>query len=82
MGNVTLAKYIEASPVPAAIQVVHHPKYAVGQSDRAKYTQAGRRRQLLPDRMLLNSYLPPCGPAPPMEEISVPGREGAQVIID
>ena len=32
--------------------------------------------------MLVNSYLPPCGPAPPMEEVTVPGLEGAQEIID
>ena len=80
--NVTLAKSREASPVPAAIQVVHHPEQAASQSDRAKYTRAGLKRSLLPDRMLVNSYLPSCGPAPPMEEVSVPGPEGAQEIID
>ena len=32
--------------------------------------------------MLLNSYLPPRSPAPPMEEVSVGGLEGAQEIID
>ena len=78
--NVTLAKSREASRVPAAIQVVHPPKQAVGQPDR--YTQTGRRRPMLPDRMLLNSYLPPRGPTPPMEEVSVLESEGAQEIID
>ena len=80
--NITLAESREASPIPAAIQVVHLPEQATSQSDRAKYTRAGPRRPLLPDRMLLNSYLPPRGPAPPMEEVSVPGLKGAQEIID
>ena len=51
------------------------------QADRAKYTRAGRSRPLLLDRMLLNSYLPRHSPAPPMENVSVPGPEGAQEII-
>ena len=80
--NVTLAESREASPVPTTIQVVHPPEQASGQSDRAKYTRVGRRRSLLPDHMLLNSYLPPCGPTPPLEEVLVPGQEGAQEIID
>ena len=80
--NVTLVESREASPIPASIQVVHPPEQAVGQPDRAKYTRIKRRRLLLPDRMLLNSYLPPYGPALPMEEVSVPGPEGAQEIID
>ena len=80
--NVTLVESREASPVPAAIQVIHPPEQAVSQSDRAKYTRAGCRRPLLPDRMLVNSYLPPRGSAAPMEEVSVPGPEGDQEIID
>ena len=32
--------------------------------------------------MLVNSYLPPRGPAPPMEEEIVPGPKGAQEIVD
>ena len=80
--NVTLVKSREASPVLAAIQVVHPPEQAFGQPDRAKYTQTGRRRPMLPDRMLLNSYLPPRGPTPPMEKVSVLDLEGAQEIID
>ena len=59
LGNVTLAKSREASPVPTALQVVHPPEQATGQSDRAKYTQTDRRKPLLPDHMLVNSHLPP-----------------------
>ena len=72
----------EASSIPATIQVVHPLEQAISHPDKAKYTRTERRRPLLPDHMLLNSYLPPRGPAPSMEEVSVPGLEGAQEIID
>ena len=80
--EVALAESREAFLALVVIQVVHPPKKDVGHSDKTKYTQAGRRRLLLPDWMLLNSYLPHCGPAPPREEVSVLGLEGAQKIID
>ena len=48
----------------------------------AKSSQVGCSRPLLPDWLLLNSYITPQGQAPPMEEVSVPGLEGAQEIID
>ena len=81
-GNVTLAESREASPVPAALQVVHSPEQATSQLDKAKYTWIDRKKPLLPNHMLVNSYLPPRGPAPPMEEVTVPGLEGAQEIVD
>ena len=62
--------------------MVHPLEQAVSHSDKAKFTQAGRRRPLLPDQMLLNSYFPSCVQAPSMEEVSVPESEGAQEIID
>ena len=62
--------------------MVHPPEQATGQLDRAQYTETSRRKPLLSDRMLVNSYLPPHSPAPPMEEVTVPGPEGAQEIID
>ena len=37
---------------------------------------------MFPDRLLLNSYIPPQGQAPPIEEVSVPRLEGAQEIIN
>ena len=82
MGNITLEESREASPVPAALQVVHLPEQATSQLDRAKYTQTSHRKPLLPNRMLVNSYLPPSGPAPPMEEVTAPQSEGAQEIVD
>ena len=80
--NVALEEFREAFPAPATIQVVHPPEQAAGHSDKAKFTRAGRRMPLLPDRMFLNSYLPPRGLTPPMEEVSVPGPKCAQEIID
>ena len=46
---------------------------------KAMSSRAGRSRLLLPERMLLYSYIPP--QAPPMEEVSTPWPEGAQEII-
>ena len=82
MGNVTLEKSKEVSSVPTALQVVHPLEQATSQLDRAKYTRTGHRKPLLLDRMLVNSHLPSRGPAPPMEEVTVPGSEGAQEIVD
>ena len=82
LGNVTFAKSREASPVPTTLHVVHFPKQATCQLDRAKYTRTGYKKPLLLDRMLVNSYLPPRGLTPPMEEATVPGPKGAQEIID
>ena len=72
----------EVSPTYAEVQEDILSEQIVGRSDKAKSTQAGRSRQLLPDRLLLNSYIPPQGQAPPMEEVSVHGSEGTQEIIN
>ena len=48
---------------------------------QAMLSQAERSRLLLPDRLLLYSYIPPHDQAPPMEEVSAPRPEGAQEII-
>ena len=50
--------------------------------DKAISTSAGRSKPLLPDRLLLNSYITPQGQGPPMAEVSAPGPEGAQEIIN
>ena len=49
--------------------------------DKAMSSRSGRSRPLLPDQLLLYSYIPPQGPAPPVEEVSAPRPEGAQEII-
>ena len=81
-GDVSMEEPREASPVPATLQVVHPPEEATGWLDRAKYTRTGYRKPLVPDHMLVNSYLPLRGLAPPMEEVTVPRPEGAQEIVN
>ena len=46
------------------------------------HTRMERSRPRLLDRPLLNSYHPPRGSAPPIEEVSAPGPEGAEEIIN
>ena len=72
----------EVSPTNAEVQEDIPSEQIAGRSDKAKSTRVGRSRSLLPDRLLLNSYIPPQGQAPPMEEVSVPGLEGSQEIIN
>ena len=71
----------EVSPTHVEVQEDIPSKQIGGRSDKANSTRAGRSR-LLPNRLLLNSYIPPQGQAPPMEEVSVLGQEGAQEIIN
>ena len=75
--NATLVELGEASPTLATIQVIHPPKQASGRPERPRYTRVERSRPLLPDRLLLNLYLPPRGPTLPMEEVLAPEPEGA-----
>ena len=49
---------------------------------KAMSSRFERSRSLLSDRLLLYSYIPPQGPAPPMEEASAPRPESAQEIIN
>ena len=72
----------EVSPTHAEVQEDIPSKQIAGRLDKVKSTRAGHSRSLLPDRVLLNSYIPPQGQVPPMEEVSVPGPEGAQEIIN
>ena len=50
--------------------------------DKATSSRSGSSRSLLPDWLLLNSYIPPQGLAPLMEEVSAPGSEGVHEIIN
>ena len=80
--NATLIESGEASLPPTAIQVIHHPEQDFGRPERPLHTRTEHSRPRLPDRLLLNSYHPPQGPTPPMEEVSALGPEGAQEPID
>ena len=48
----------EVSPTPMEVREDIPLVQVVGRSDRVKFTLAGRSRSLLPDRLLLNSYIP------------------------
>ena len=67
----------EVSSTNAEVQEDIPSGQIVGRSDKAKSTRAGCNKLLLPDWLLLNSYIPPQGQSPPMEEVLVPGPEGA-----
>ena len=50
-------------------------------SSRSEFTHTRLKRSLLLDQILMNSYLPVCGPVPPKEEVSVPRLEDVKHII-
>ena len=79
--DVALGEPREVTPIPPALQVIHPPSRAESQSDMPKHARTGRTRSLHPDRILLNSYLPPGNPAPIMDEVAVPGLEYIKHII-
>ena len=79
--GVALGELREVTPIPPTLQVIHPPNRAESRSDMAKHAQARRKKPLLPDRILLNSYLPPRGPALAIEEVIVPGLEDIKHII-
>ena len=79
--DVTLGEPREVTPIPPVLQVIHPPDRAESQLDMPKLARTGRKRLFLPDRILLNSYLPPRGSYPAMEEAAVPGPEDIKHII-
>ena len=79
--DVALGEPRGLSPIPPALQAIHPPDQVESRPDMPRLTRTERKRPLLPDWMLLNSYLPPRGPAPAMEEVVVPGLEDVKHII-
>ena len=79
--DVALGEPREVTLIPPALQVIHPPDRAESRPDMPKLVRTGRKRSLLIDQILLNSYLPPHGPAPEMEEVAVPGPEDIKHII-
>ena len=51
----------EIPPTHAEVQDDISSKQIAGRSDKAKSARTGRNRSLLPDRLLLNFYIPPQG---------------------
>ena len=79
--DVALGDSREDTPISPTLQVIHPPDQSESHPDTAKLARAGRKRPLPPNQILLNSYLPPHGPAPVMEEVTVPGPEDIKSII-
>ena len=71
----------EEAPIPPALQVVHPSERPKSRSGTARLALTRRKRSLPPDRILLNSYLPPRGPAPVMEEVAAPGLNDIKSIL-
>ena len=55
--------------------------HTTSRPNKATSSRSRRCKSLLPDRLLLNSYISPQGQAPPMEEVTTPRLEGAHEII-
>ena len=71
----------QEAPIPPALQVVHPPEQPESRPGAAKLALTRRKKPLLPDRILLNSYLPPRGPAPVMKEVAIPGPDDIKSIL-
>ena len=63
----------ESTPIPPVLQVVLPPGQSESYPGNVKLALPRRKRSLPPDRILLNSYLPPRGPTPAMEEVTALG---------
>ena len=61
--------------------MVHPPERSESRPSVAKLALAGRKKPLSPNRILLNSFLPPLGPASVMEEVAVPGSDDIKSIL-
>ena len=71
----------EEAPIPLALQVVHPSEWLKSLPGVARLALTGRKRSLLPDRILLNSYLPPRSPTPVIEEVAVPRPDDIMSIL-
>ena len=59
--------------------MVHPPDQLESRPSNAKLALPERKRPLPPDRILLNSYLPPRGPA--SAEVTTPGPDDIKLIL-
>ena len=61
--------------------MVHPPDRSESRPGTAKLALFGRKKPLSLDQILMNSYLPPRGPALVMEEVTVPGPDDIKLIL-
>ena len=59
----------EAAPTPPMLQMISHLIQVGSRSGRSEFTRTGLKRPSFPDRIVINSYLLSCGPAPPKEKV-------------
>ena len=71
----------ESTSIPPALQVVRPPDQLESRPGNAKLALPERKRPLPPDRILLNSYLPPRGLALVMEEVTTLGPDDIKLIL-
>ena len=71
----------EEAPIPPTLQVVHPFERSESCPGAARLTLTRRKKPLPPNRILLNSYLPPRGPTPVIEEVAVPGPDDIKSIL-
>ena len=71
----------EEAPIPPALKVVHPSERMESRPGAARLALTGHKRPLPPDQILLNSYLPPRGPAPVMEEAATPEPDDIKSIV-
>ena len=79
--DVALGEPREVTSISPALHVIHPPNRAKSQPHMPKHVRTRRKSLLLLDRILLNSYLLPRGPALAMEEVVVPRPEDIKHII-
>ena len=79
--DVTHGGLREDALIPPALQVVHPPDQSGRRPGTAKLVLSRRKRLLPPDWILLNSYTPPCGPVPLMEEVTTPEPDDIKLIL-
>ena len=71
----------ESTPIPPALQMVLPPGRSKSILGSAKLALPGRKRLLLPDCILLNSYVPPRGSTLAMEEVTTTGPNDVKRIL-
>ena len=71
----------ESTLISPKIQVVHPPDQPESRPGSAKLALSGRKRSLSPDRILLNSYILPRGPASTMEVVTAPRSDNIKLIL-
>ena len=69
----------EVDLVPSALQVIHPSDE--GRPGRSKFMRSGLPRPPLPERIITNSYAPPCGLELLRVEVSAPGADEVKFIM-